>query len=246
MWLNSFITNATHPEANTACAEVKELSKFFYETHPNLQLAKSTLGNVGGVGLFAKDFIPEDQLICYFWGHLVLATHASILDPKNEALHSGLRKNVIQFPDTPYNPIVYPSATQEDDHCDDTRLHLYLVASNCCYGSFANTTEPKECNARITDKIPPGWPSRDGYKNFEHFKNIISSPILCLQATQPINPGDEIFAYYDLPLDVPRDTRTKLKQDEGLGSEYDSSVSEDTNLKTDAYNQSHLETQSPK
>ena len=227
----SFITEATHPDAEAACAEVKELHKFCYETHPNLNVAKSTLGTTAGVGLFAKDFIPDEQIICYFWGHLVLATHASILDPRNEALHSGLRKNVIQFPDSPYNPIVYPmaSTTQDGDDVDDTRLHLYLVASNCCYGSFANTAGQDECNARIIDKIPPGWPSRDGYKNLDHFKNIISSPIQCLQATQPINPGDEIFAYYDLPLHVPRITRSKLKQHEGLGSDYDSNVSEDTN-----------------
>ena len=227
MWLHSFITKDTHPDAPAACAEVKELSKFFYETHPNLHLAKSTLGKDGGVGLFAKDFIPEEQLICYFWGHLVLATHESILDPKNEALHSGLRKNVIQYPDKPYNPIVYPSTTQEDDSDEDTRLHLYLVASNCCYASFANTAEEDECNARIIDKIPPGWASRDGYKNLEHFQTTITSPILCLQAIKPINPGDEIFAHYDLPLNVPRLTRNKLRQDEGLGSECDSTVSED-------------------
>ena len=167
--------------------DIEALHKYMFDAHPNLLLAKSTLGEHGGVGLFAKDFIPDETIMCYFWGHVVLATHAHMLDPKNDALHSGLWQNILQFPDQPFNSVVYPSTMQESDK--DAQLHLYQVGSNCCYASFANSAEPDACNARIFAKIPAWWPSKDGYKDLDQFHRVITSPILCLQATEQSTPA---------------------------------------------------------
>lgn len=166
-----------------------------WEQHPNLILGDSTLTPNAGVGLFAKEAIPENTLICWFWGHMVLATCEEITNPQNYALHSGLDKNLLMFPDDPYNPIVYPPTDRAEDE-DDERMHLFLITSNCCYGRYVQPNALEKCNARIVDIPPPMWESTEGYRDLAHFQSVMSTPIMCLQSTRVLEPGEEIFANY--------------------------------------------------
>lgn len=214
--------------------------KFFWEKHSNLYLAESTLIQDGkvGVGLFAKEPIPDGTIICWYWGHLVLSDLTTICDPQS-ALHSGLDSNILMFPDQPYNPIVKtPTKVKEDDL--DRDLHLFMVTSNCCFGSYAKERcNQSMCNARITDVMPPGWVCTDGYRDLNHFQSVIATPILCLLSTRDINKGEEIFVS-DLPPRVSCKTREMYQQGkEGgevvrEGSEASESEESDTNLSTES------------
>lgn len=196
--------------------EAHNLMKFMWEQHPNVRLAESTLveGGKVGVGLFAEEPISEGTFICWYWGHLVLADFTNICDPSQVALHSGLDNNILMFPDKPYNPIVKtPTKVGEDDL--DRDLHLFMVTSNCCYGSYVKQrSNPSKCNARITDVIPPGWVCTDGYRDLNHFQSVIATPILCLLSTRDISKGEEIFVPRDqLPL-VSHELKQRYQQGE--------------------------------
>jgi hypothetical protein len=150
----------------------------------HLTIKPSTLGPKVGKGLFAaKDIHPSQQggILCFFFGKLLLCSNEEIASACiNYEMFMGLEKNTIEIPDI-YNPIVY---SQDPDIPCDNNSHLYLVASDCCLASFANTAGRDECNAVIKDIPPVGWDYKNGFQHLDHFLGIIHQPFLCLALTR--------------------------------------------------------------
>jgi hypothetical protein len=150
---------------------------------PFLTLGPSTLGQAAGTGLFAaKDINVREGhpvILSYFFGKLILLSEAMLRDYKDDhPIFHGCRKNVIQF-DRKFNPIISPAATtiQEDQH----HLNLFLVASDCCIGSYANTAEDTECQAEITSAKFKNWKPSHGFQHLDEWLGCIRKPILRLQ-----------------------------------------------------------------
>jgi hypothetical protein len=149
-----------------------------------LTVKPSTLGPTVGKGLFAtRDIHPSQQggILCSFFGKVVLCTDEEIASScLNYEMFMGLEKNIIEIPDI-YNPIIY--SNEPDQPCEH-HSHLYLVASDCCLASFANTAGRDECNAVIKDLPPVGWDYKNGFQHLSHFVGIMHQPILCLALTR--------------------------------------------------------------
>ena len=151
--------------------------------HSYLRIGYSTLGASVGWGLFAARDIEVGSrpsgILCYFFGALWVCAEPEI--DENPTWFGDYRKNLIQFEER-YNPIIHPNGQSEEEK--NMNEHLYLVASNCCIGSYCNTAAPEECNAMI-DFIPPlEWNFTDGYTDLEHFTGIIRKKIVCLKLTR--------------------------------------------------------------
>jgi hypothetical protein len=163
------------------------------EKMPYLTLKHSTLGPSVGKGLFAaRDIHPSQQggILCFFFGKLALCSDQEIASSSaNYDIFMGLEKNLIQFPDI-YCPIIYSSDNKVPR---EDQSHLYLVSSDCCLASFANTAARDECNAVIKDLPPTSWDYKNGFQHLEHFLGIMHQPIMCLALTR-----------FDTVLSVPR------------------------------------------
>jgi len=122
----------------------------------------------------------------------------------------GLRKNIIQYDDS-YNPIVCPPGQKQT-------YHIYLVGSNCCYASFANTSIKKECNACIWPAPPAPtaatqhWVPGAPFSSFEHWWSVIGQPMVVLKLLRNVRQGEEILVHYDLPLGMERKSLSSGKR----------------------------------
>jgi hypothetical protein len=151
-----------------------------HANHPYLRVGKSSLGPAVGLGLFATrdiDASCRGGVLCFFWGKLALCTVDDLAQHDNPAFNA-VRKNIVEFPSL-YNPVISPPPPMPMD--GPSIQHLYLVGSNCCMASFANTAAPNECNAVIHDITPIEWNYKEGYTDFQHFMDVIKKPILCLK-----------------------------------------------------------------
>jgi hypothetical protein len=161
-----------------------------------LTIKTSTLGPTVGKGLFAaRDIHPSQQggILCFFFGKVVLCTDEEIASAcVNYDMFMGLEKNIIEIPDI-YNPIIY---SNEPDVPSNGQSHLYLVASDCCLASFANTAGRDECNAVLKDLPPLGWDYKNGIQHLDHFVGIIHQPILCLALTRCVLSETVSFVSY--------------------------------------------------
>jgi hypothetical protein len=146
--------------------------------YPFLRVGKSSLGSAAGLGLFAKrdiDVSSRGGVLCVFWGKLALCTEDDIASHDDPSF-LAVKKNLIVFPNL-YNPVIAPPPPMDGA----PREHLYLIGSNCCMASYANTAAPNECNAVIQDITPIEWNYKEGYTDYNHFMAIIKKPILCLK-----------------------------------------------------------------
>jgi hypothetical protein len=152
--------------------------------HPSLLIDKSNLGAAVGKGLFAAKDINlksggRPVQLCYFFGKLVLLNEVDLYETNwDNDIFYGCRKNIIEF-DRVFNPIIYP--TGPDAPPKDSKLKLFLIASNCCLASYANTAAEDECNARIRTVLPGSWDSTTGFESLAHFMGIVRKPVLCLE-----------------------------------------------------------------
>jgi hypothetical protein len=118
--------------------------------------------------------------LCYFFGKIAVCTEDDTFHNRESDLFYGCAKNTILYPKE-YNPIIYPS---EEEMPDDARLKLYMIGSDCCLASFANTAGRNECNAFIRDIPPQAWNHNHGFTSLDHFVGIMRNPILCLTLTR--------------------------------------------------------------
>jgi hypothetical protein len=157
--------------------------KLQHMKYPYLSIRQSTLGPTVGAGLFAtQDIDVKDRggILCFFFGNLALCTEDQVRQGDEEPLFTGCSKNLILFP-TMYNPVIY----SKDDSCtSNDQLQLYLVGSDCCMASYANTAGPDECNAFIKDIPPKGWDFHNGFCSLDNFLGIVRNPVLCLALTR--------------------------------------------------------------
>jgi hypothetical protein len=150
---------------------------------PYLTLGPSSLGKDAGTGLFAaKDINVREGhplVLSYFFGKLVLLTDGMLSDYSDDhPIFYGCRKNVIEF-ERKFNPIIYPTASTLQE--DVNNLRLFLVASNCCIGSYANTAGDGECQADIVAAKFKHWKPSHGFQDLDEWLGIIRKPILRLQ-----------------------------------------------------------------
>jgi hypothetical protein len=138
-----------------------------------------------GMGLFAGEEIKVEEkpvTLGYFFGKLAVLKESQLTEQHwRDPIFFQCRKNVLQFPDQ-YNPIIYP--TGDNAPSDEERLRLFLIASNCCLASFANTAAEEECNASIRCVPPRFWAAKDGFQSLDHFAGVIRKPIFCLELTR--------------------------------------------------------------
>jgi hypothetical protein len=210
-----------------------ELLKMQWRLFPALTIKHSTLGNDAGLGLFArKDLRLEEDIgiLCVFFGKIIVATEEEVSfvnvlanikqavhliqfffnllnmqvhnHQQNQHLFLNLRKNLIQYPQH-YNPIVPPPG-QHSPH------HVFLLGSDACMASYANTNTRQLCNAEIFELTPKPtprnghWMTTDAFESLEQWKVVMKAPILCLRLIKNVTKGEEIFAYYQLPRGVPK------------------------------------------
>jgi hypothetical protein len=172
--------NVQNVEGDLGAAVIRlQLQKLDY-----LTIKASSLGPAVGKGLFAtRDIHPSQQggILCFFFGKVALCTNEEIASACiNYEMFMGLHKNIIEIPDI-YSPIIY---SKEPDVPCDNQSHLYLIASDCCLASFANTAGREECNAVIKDLPPLGWDYKNGIQHLDHFLGIMHQPILGLALTR--------------------------------------------------------------
>jgi hypothetical protein len=119
---------------------------------------------------------------------------------QNQDIFFNLRKNLIQYPQH-YNPIVPPPG-------QPTQHHIFLISSDACIASYANTNTRQLCNAEIFELIPKAaarnghWLPADPFQSLEQWRQVMKEPILCLRLLKNVVKGEEIFAYYQLPSGV--------------------------------------------
>jgi hypothetical protein len=58
---------------------------------------------------------------------------------------------------------------------------VFLIASDCCIGSYANTAADDECQAQIVSAKPKDWKPSHGFEGLDEWLGIIRKPILRLQ-----------------------------------------------------------------
>jgi hypothetical protein len=120
--------------------------------------------------------------LCYFFGALWICAEPEI--DENPQWFGDYGKNLIQF-ERRFNPIIHSQLQSEEEK--KMNEHLYMVASDCCLGSYCNTAAPEECNAMI-DFIPPlEWNYSEGYTDLEHFIGTIRKKIVCLKLTRCVS-----------------------------------------------------------
>lgn len=80
-----------------------------------------------------------------------------------------------------YNPIV-----RAKDQPVNQRINIYLITSDCCFGAYANTAEPEECNAVFADIPPPKFNSKEGFASYADFLASFKSRMLAIRVTRLI------------------------------------------------------------
>jgi hypothetical protein len=157
-----------------------------------LDIRASTLGRKARYGLFATSAFRKDEIIDVLtgnfvgftracnWGvfllqkclsllyvsalHLpgvfVFATSPQLQDA-NDPIWRGCRDRVMSVsPD--HQPLRYP-----DDMPDQHRPKMYMVGSQLCPATYANTNAAKFQNARLVDTIPPIYNLDKGYQSMQ-------------------------------------------------------------------------------
>jgi hypothetical protein len=66
----------------------------------------------------------------------------------------------------------------------EEKLNVFMVPSNCCLASFANTAAKSECNATIRSLVPRGWSGSKGFESLDEWLGVIKKPILALELTK--------------------------------------------------------------
>lgn len=103
----------------------------------------------------------------------------------------GLRKNVLLYADD-LNPI----------HVANRQHNIYLVGSDCCLASYANSVPRSKANCKIVElppdqnRIPGGWEHRQPFTSLSQWEAVISQPLLCLRLLKNVREGDELLAHY--------------------------------------------------
>jgi hypothetical protein len=114
----------------------------------------------------------------------------------NQQLFYGLRKNVLEFNNEQYNPIVCGEGKESP-------YRLVMVASSSCYAAYANSTGRKAANATIVEVDPEprddngNWVPGEPFKKFRHWASVMQQPILALKLRRNIRAGEEILAHYE-------------------------------------------------
>jgi hypothetical protein len=127
---------------------------------------------------------------------LQLANH-----DQHENLFLKLRKNLIEIPSNIYNPIV-PAPGQHP------KEKLFLISSDACFASYANTNAKRHCNAEIWQQPPiptnrnGHWTQVDTFNSLDQWLQVMTFPLFTLRLTRNVMKGEEIFANYALPLGV--------------------------------------------
>jgi hypothetical protein len=183
MWYMDVSINVQNLDGDLGLAVIRlQLQKLAH-----LTIKPSTLGPTVGKGLFATtDIHPSQQggILCFFFGKVALCTEEEIASAcTNYDMFMGLEKNIVEIPDI-YSPIIY---SKDPDVPCVNQSHLYLIASDCCLASFANTAGRDECNAVIKDLPPLGWDYKNGIQHLDHFMGIVHQPILGLALTRCVS-----------------------------------------------------------
>ena len=68
--------------------------------------------------------------------------------------------------------------------------------------TYVNTADESRCNACIVATPVVSWDPKDGFTDIYHFLKVIKSPILYVQLIKAVHKGEEILAWYYLPIGV--------------------------------------------